>query len=319
METESILKALERYDGTFPREALLAALEQPESVTPGLLEALRFAREHASDLPHDYFLHTWAMFLLAKFRETEAYPLIVDLFSFPGETLDRLHGETVSEDGARILASVCGGDTHLIEQLIENPEADEFARAAGMSALVTLVLVGERSREETVEYFRRLFRTGEADPGSFFWSALVSRANDLYPDLLMGEIRAAFEQDLVDPWFIDLDFVEETLEQGKEAALGERADRRYYRLVEDVIAETEWWHCFQPVYAVPPAPTGNAPASWSTPPGARPGLTSLEMAALAPPRQHAPAVVGPKPGRNDPCPCGSGLKYKRCCLRKHAT
>ena len=23
-----------------------------------------------------------------------------------------------------------------------------------------------------------------------------------------------------------------------------------------------------------------------------------------------------EPGRNDPCPCGSGLKYKRCCLRK---
>ncbi len=24
-----------------------------------------------------------------------------------------------------------------------------------------------------------------------------------------------------------------------------------------------------------------------------------------------------KPGRNDPCPCGSGQKYKRCCLGKH--
>jgi len=23
-----------------------------------------------------------------------------------------------------------------------------------------------------------------------------------------------------------------------------------------------------------------------------------------------------KPGRNDPCPCGSGKKYKRCCLEK---
>ena len=21
-----------------------------------------------------------------------------------------------------------------------------------------------------------------------------------------------------------------------------------------------------------------------------------------------------KPGRNDPCPCGSGKKYKKCCL-----
>lgn len=25
----------------------------------------------------------------------------------------------------------------------------------------------------------------------------------------------------------------------------------------------------------------------------------------------------PKTGRNDACPCGSGLKYKRCCLRLH--
>jgi hypothetical protein len=23
-----------------------------------------------------------------------------------------------------------------------------------------------------------------------------------------------------------------------------------------------------------------------------------------------------KPGRNDPCPCGSGKKYKKCCLAK---
>lgn len=24
----------------------------------------------------------------------------------------------------------------------------------------------------------------------------------------------------------------------------------------------------------------------------------------------------PKVGRNDPCPCGSGKKYKKCCLGK---
>jgi len=27
-----------------------------------------------------------------------------------------------------------------------------------------------------------------------------------------------------------------------------------------------------------------------------------------------PAKAAEKPGRNDPCPCGSGKKYKRCCL-----
>jgi len=30
----------------------------------------------------------------------------------------------------------------------------------------------------------------------------------------------------------------------------------------------------------------------------------------------APFKSSPKVGRNDPCPCGSGKKYKNCCLRK---
>ena len=31
----------------------------------------------------------------------------------------------------------------------------------------------------------------------------------------------------------------------------------------------------------------------------------------------APYIASvPKPGRNDPCPCGSGKKYKHCCLLK---
>jgi uncharacterized protein len=35
------------------------------------------------------------------------------------------------------------------------------------------------------------------------------------------------------------------------------------------------------------------------------------------PQTHAQiAHVSPKTGRNDPCPCGSGLKYKKCCLGK---
>ena len=30
-------------------------------------------------------------------------------------------------------------------------------------------------------------------------------------------------------------------------------------------------------------------------------------------RSHDPIVRGPKPGRNDPCPCESGKKCKKCC------
>ena len=33
-------------------------------------------------------------------------------------------------------------------------------------------------------------------------------------------------------------------------------------------------------------------------------------------KKSGTVVKGPKIGRNDPCPCGSGKKYKQCCGRK---
>ncbi|MBR6350754.1 MAG: SEC-C domain-containing protein [Firmicutes bacterium] len=33
------------------------------------------------------------------------------------------------------------------------------------------------------------------------------------------------------------------------------------------------------------------------------------------PETRQPIRVEKKPGRNDPCPCGSGKKYKNCCGR----
>src|SRR4051812_20645776 len=38
-------------------------------------------------------------------------------------------------------------------------------------------------------------------------------------------------------------------------------------------------------------------------------VTDLERALNA----EKPMTAALKPGRNEPCPCGSGLKFKRCC------
>jgi hypothetical protein len=41
-----------------------------------------------------------------------------------------------------------------------------------------------------------------------------------------------------------------------------------------------------------------------------------ELAGTAPARRPAPFVHrAEKTGRNDPCPCGSGKKFKQCCMR----
>ncbi|OON38656.1 hypothetical protein BTJ39_17525 [Izhakiella australiensis] len=48
----------------------------------------------------------------------------------------------------------------------------------------------------------------------------------------------------------------------------------------------------------------------------RPAAIALHSYWVSQPEQapEQPIVLGNRPGRNDPCPCGSGKKYKQCCL-----
>ena len=41
----------------------------------------------------------------------------------------------------------------------------------------------------------------------------------------------------------------------------------------------------------------------------------VSLVKKEPPRKKEAVIVGKKVGRNDPCPCGSGKKYKQCCGR----
>ncbi len=46
--------------------------------------------------------------------------------------------------------------------------------------------------------------------------------------------------------------------------------------------------------------------------------SSPSASALSKPAGQPPLVHQKKPGRNDPCPCGSNKKYKKCCMGKDA-
>ena len=65
-----------------------------------------------------------------------------------------------------------------------------------------------------------------------------------------------------------------------------------------------------------PAPISPRVTQYQTSREAYPGAEAQRAAAAAPQGQQRitnPIVAGPKVGRNDPCPCGSGKKYKNCC------
>ena len=87
VEMQNILKALELYDGTFPRKTLEDAVRHREQIIPELLTIIEQTKENAekSEVQQDYMAHLYALFLLAQFREKRAYPLIVDFFLMPRE------------------------------------------------------------------------------------------------------------------------------------------------------------------------------------------------------------------------------------------
>ena len=90
--------------------------------------------EIAADLnaDGDYMAHLYAMFLLAQFRETRAYPLMVRIALLPRDLLESLFGDCITEDFGRVLASVCDGNLEGIQSIIENPAADEWVRGAAL-------------------------------------------------------------------------------------------------------------------------------------------------------------------------------------------
>jgi len=275
---QEILKALEFYDGTFPRKALEDAVRHREQIIPDLLRIIEETKEKAekSEVHQDYMAHLYALFLLAQFREKRAYPLIVDFFLLPGEIAFNLTGDVVTEDLGQILASVSCGDISLITDLAENEKADTYVRGAALKAVLTFAACGGKSRNEVMAYYKSLFRDKLERKYDHIWGSLISCCTQLYPEEVMEDIKKVYEEDLVDSSYISPDDVERTLSSGKETTLRDLQNSRY-KLIEDAISEMEHWSCFQPQ---------NVPA----------GHKKM------------------KPGRNDPCWCGSGKKYKKCHL-----
>ena len=290
MQLQTILRELKNYDRTFPRRAVQAAIASQEEITPELLSILEYTKQNAERLAvrtrPAYMGHIYALFLLAQFREERAYPLIVDLCTVPSETISELLGDMITEDLNRILASVSGGDPTLMKTLVPNEAVNEWARCAALGGITTLVAQGAHSREDALAYFQSLLRERPIQQDQdIVWSAVVDECADLYPDVVYEDIKQAYADNLVDPMFIGLNDVDDVLARDKEAVLAELKTNHTYTYIDDTIEEMEGWAAFRP----------SQPRQ---------------------PRQVTELVQRETVGRNDPCPCGSGRKYKHCCGKR---
>ncbi len=132
-----------------------------------------------------------------------------------------------------------------------------------------------------------------------FANQLVDVAVQIGAAEIRDTILALYDRGLADPYFFEPEYTEEQLRPGAPPA---HEARSLDRTVETAWGKVQHWYFFTPERARLRARDK--------------AIAAGEVSAAADSQEWAPPVpfrAPPKIGRNDPCPCGSGKKFKKCC------
>ena len=299
MSPDQVLIELAKDRSTHPLEELESADAHRGVLVQPLLQVLeRCVTDPDLASEEEAQLFCYALYLLAKWRETRAYRLVVRWFSLPDAAATRLSGDVLPQDGARILAAVCDGDLEPIKQLVLNRDVDDFSRGVAVAALALLAVWAEVPRDTILDYFAWLAREGlERQPG-YVWGALAAESADIEALAVFPDLRRAYDEGFIDPQVIGRSELDEVEASPRGDEFERMRDR--HPPIDDVAGATSWWARFEKRAS---------------------SQRAEELAALAAAGDFGddgpvePYRAPVKVGRNEPCPCGSGKKYKKCCGR----
>jgi hypothetical protein len=194
------------------------------------------------------------------------------------------------------MAAVFDGDPEPLYDIILDPNAEEFIRAGMCEVLAIVTLRGELDRGLAGRFLRDVFMEMRPQAESFVWVGWQSAIAMLGMSELKILVKKAFDRGFIDSHVLGFNHFEEDLRRGIERP-GEpwRPGDYEYTLFGDTIEELSGWYCFTEQYS-------EDQERWRQQAEAN--------------RAHSQRLENPFKGvgRNDPCPCGSGKKFKKCCL-----
>lgn len=297
MTPDDIMRELARND-IFPKEAMAAATVQRDVMAPIFIALLdRISRQRSGAMSDaDLMALIPATYLLAQWRETRAYRPLLRLLRRSTHTLDLTLDDAVTESAFRMVAGTFDGDLDPLFDAIMDLSADDFARGAMMCALVVIAQLHPTLRPE-IESFIRSFLTRQPKAPEDLLISWVDVVADLGLEDMTETVRAVFDKELIPKDYCDFSRFLGDLEATR-AAGGMPASPRYRQgLIEDAVEDLSHWYCYSDAYFEKQKALKE-----------NPDPRVIPMANFV--RNLAPTA-----GRNDPCPCGSGKKFKKCCLQ----
>lgn len=296
MTPDQIMAEFSR-EGVFPEAAMRAATAQREVMTPIFIDLVnRLSNCPTSDVTRaeDWQLAP-ALHLLAEWRETKAYKPFLTMMRRDEDALDYLLGDTVTEAADRIMASVFDGDLTPLIAAIEDVDAFDFSRASMLRALVLVSHVHKVLRPE-VEAFIRNFRNRNDDLSENLLYSWVTSIAALGLEDMIEQVRATFELGEISPMLAGFEHFEADLQETLSNHYSSAFQRNGSHVIESAINEMQWWYCYSETYRKERR------------------QDAVRNVLNIMPRQELDVAPRVNVGRNDPCPCGSGKKFKKCCL-----
>ncbi|KAA0122615.1 DUF1186 domain-containing protein [Methylobacterium sp. P1-11] len=263
-----------------PKAALREALKHPAAVAEATLPLLEAAADGRELAPEETNLLFWGLHVLAHARDTRALAPLLRLLRHDEETLDAILGDAVTATLARVVASLFDGDPQPLFRLILDSTADDYVRMALLSACTFLTLEG------------RIDRAAMHD--------LLVRFDDAQAAVEEAPAWVGWEETIAHLGFRDL----------APRAAAARADGR----LTDEVSDAEWFkEALRKAETKPDDRDRLGPYQYGYLDDPVEALDWAEEGAGEPQRNPFKDV-----GRNDPCPCGSGKKFKKCCLNAEA-
>jgi len=309
MTTQEAIDFLRPFNPIVPQVALKYVRLNWVEAEPILLGSLDHQLTHPAEAD-DEALPLYALHLCAEMKTRAAFPRYLALCRLPSTLLGFVLGDVLTEGMPQMLARTCHGRIGELKGLAEDRAADEFSRSSGMRALFNLHVEDAISRDDLIGYCRGLLDGGLEPFPSNIWSVVACIAADLHAGELLPLIERAYANGWVEDMFQSLESIQETLAQSREAAWA-RAMQFHagFRSTDLEMAAyaTNWDNG-------PIEPQSNT-ASLLDILRETPSLGSQGVPAPQLPLEPR-VVAGSKVGRNEPCPCGSGKKFKKCCINK---
>ena len=283
-----------------PREAIRACVARGDEMLPVFLGILGDDRNRRYAALQPENLLFFVIHILGEIGDRRAFSPMMAFLAGDQGWIEAVLGDAVTETLPKVLISLYDGDKECLYRLMNDPSVDGFVRSAAFDAWTYHVAAGRIGREEAERYLSSALKTLEPQEEDFVWAAWLEAVARLGCVGLKDKVREAFDRGLISPGDISFRDFERILEAALQAddPLAFLEDKERLAPFTDTVGTLSGWYGFSEEY-----------------------LRRKREAKqpLPPPLPIEPVHTVTNPyrnvGRNDPCPCGSGKKFKKCCLQ----